>query len=53
MKKFMVLYMASSADFEKTMKTSRPEQQKKGMGCLGEMDGQAQKVSRRRGSAVG
>jgi len=31
MKKFMVLYMASSADFEKTMKTSTPEQQKKGM----------------------
>jgi hypothetical protein len=31
MKKFMVLYMASSADFEKMMKTSTPEQQKKGM----------------------
>ena len=31
MKKFMVLYMASSADFEKAMKSSTPEQQKKGM----------------------
>jgi hypothetical protein len=31
MKKFMVLYMASPADFEKMMKTSTPEQQKKGM----------------------
>ena len=31
MKKFMVLYMAGSADFEKMMKTSTPEQQKKGM----------------------
>ena len=27
----MVLYMASSADFEKAMKSSTPEQQKKGM----------------------
>ena len=31
MKKFMVLYMASAADFEKAMKGSTPEQQKKGM----------------------
>ena len=31
MKKFMVLYMASAADFEKMMKESTPEQQKKGM----------------------
>ena len=31
MKKFMVLYMASSADFEKAMKNSTPEQQRKGM----------------------
>jgi hypothetical protein len=31
MKKFMVLYMASSADFEKAMKNSTPEQHKKGM----------------------
>ena len=31
MKKFLVLYMANSADFEKMMKTSTPEQQKKGM----------------------
>ena len=31
MKKFMVLFMASSADFEKAMKNSTPEQQKKGM----------------------
>jgi len=31
MKKFVVLYMASSADFEKMMKNSTPEQQKKGM----------------------
>ena len=31
MKKFMVLYMASGADFENMMKNSTPEQQKKGM----------------------
>jgi hypothetical protein len=31
MKKFMVLYMASSADFEKMMKNATPEQHKKGM----------------------
>jgi hypothetical protein len=31
MKKFMVLYMATAADFEKAMKDSNPEQQKKGM----------------------
>src|ERR1700744_5009148 len=31
MKKFMVLYMAPSAQFEQMMKTSTPEQQKKGM----------------------
>jgi hypothetical protein len=31
MKKFLVLYMASSAEFEKMMKNSKPEQQKKGM----------------------
>ena len=31
MKKFLVLYMANSADFEKMMKNSTPEQQKKGM----------------------
>jgi hypothetical protein len=31
MKKFMVLYRASSAEFEKMMKSSTPEQQKKGM----------------------
>jgi hypothetical protein len=31
MKKFMVLYMASAADFEKMMKNSTPERQKKGM----------------------
>jgi hypothetical protein len=31
MKKFMVLYMANGADFEKMMKESTPEQQKKGM----------------------
>jgi hypothetical protein len=31
MKKFMVLYMASKAEFEKMMKNSTPEQQKKGM----------------------
>jgi hypothetical protein len=31
MKKFMVLYMASKADFEKMMKDSTPEQQQKGM----------------------
>jgi len=31
MKKFMVLYMADPAEFEKMMKTSTPEQQKKGM----------------------
>ena len=31
MKKFLVLYMASAADFEKMMKNSTPEQQKEGM----------------------
>src|SRR5579871_2786935 len=31
MKKFMVLYMASAADFEKMMKESTPEQMKTGM----------------------
>src|SRR6202051_2885680 len=31
MKKVMVLYMASGADFERMMKNSTPEQQKKGM----------------------
>ena len=31
MKKFMVLYMAKPADYEKMMKSSTPEQQKKGM----------------------
>jgi hypothetical protein len=31
MKKFMVLYMATAADFEKAMKDSTREQQKKGM----------------------
>ena len=31
MKKFLVLYMANQQDFEKMMKSSTPEQQKKGM----------------------
>src|SRR5258708_30969786 len=31
MKNFLVLYMASVADFEKMMQSSTPEQQKKGM----------------------
>ena len=31
MKKFMVLYMADAAEFEKMMKNSTPETQKKGM----------------------
>jgi hypothetical protein len=31
MKKFMVLYMASKAEFEKMMKNSTPEQHQKGM----------------------
>ena len=31
MKKFLVLYMASTADFENLMKNSTPEQQKAGM----------------------
>ena len=31
MKKFVVLYMASRANFEKMMENSTPEQQKKGM----------------------
>ena len=31
MKKFMVLYMANAADFERMMRESTPEQQKKGM----------------------
>lgn len=34
MKKSMVLYMASCADFEKMMKNSTPEQQKKGASSL-------------------
>ena len=31
MKKFLVLYMAKAADFEKMMKNATPDQQKKGM----------------------
>jgi hypothetical protein len=31
MKKFLVLYMANGAEFEKMMKNSTPEQQKRGM----------------------
>jgi hypothetical protein len=31
MKKFLVLYMASEAEFERMMKNSTPEQQKKGI----------------------
>jgi len=31
MKKFMILYMADGAEFEKMMKNSTPEQQKKSM----------------------
>ena len=31
MKKFLVLYMAKTADFEKMMKNATPDQQKKGM----------------------
>jgi hypothetical protein len=31
MKKFLVLYMAKTADFNRMMKNSTPEQQKKGM----------------------
>ena len=31
MKKFMVIYMASGADFEKMMRNSTPEQRNKGM----------------------
>jgi hypothetical protein len=31
MKKFLVLYMADRAEFEKMMRNSTPEQQKKGM----------------------
>ncbi len=31
MKKFLVLYMAKGSEFEKMMKNSTPEQQKKGM----------------------
>jgi hypothetical protein len=31
MKKFMVLYIANGAEFEKMIKNSTPEQQKKGM----------------------
>ena len=31
MKKFVVLYMASGSEFEKMMRNSTPEQQKKGM----------------------
>ena len=35
MKKFMVLYKASSADFEKIMKSSTLDEQKKGMEAWG------------------
>jgi len=38
MKKFMVLYMASGADFEDMMKNSTPEQQKERDGCVDEVD---------------
>ena len=31
MKKFIAIYMASGADFEKMMRNSTPEQRKKGM----------------------
>ena len=31
MKKFMAIYMASGADFEKMMRNSTPEQRNKGM----------------------
>jgi hypothetical protein len=36
MKKYMALYMASGADFERMMQESTPEQQKKGMEEWGE-----------------
>jgi hypothetical protein len=35
MKKFMVLYKAPTADFEKMMKSATPEEQKKGMEAWG------------------
>jgi adenosyl cobinamide kinase/adenosyl cobinamide phosphate guanylyltransferase len=46
MKKFMVLYMASTTDFEKAMKSSTPEHQKKGMDAWMKMDGEEQEVDR-------
>ena len=52
MKKFMVLYMASGADFEKMMKNSTPEQQKKGMDGWMKWMEQEQEVDRRRRSAA-
>jgi hypothetical protein len=35
MKKFMAIYMASGADFERMMKSSTPEQRSKGMEARG------------------
>jgi uncharacterized protein YmfQ (DUF2313 family) len=42
MKKYLVLYMASSADFEKMMKESTPEQQRQGMAEWGRWMGEHQ-----------
>jgi len=48
MKKFIVLYMASPADFEKMMKSSTPDQQKKGMDAWMKWMGKHKKsISRR------
>jgi len=38
MKKFMAIYMASGADFERMMKNSTPEQRNQGDGGVDEVD---------------
>ena len=53
MKKFMVLYMANAADFERMMQESTPEQQKKGMEGWMKWMGDNQAVPRRWRRAFG
>ena len=53
MKKFMVLYMASGADFEKMMKNSTPEMQKKGMDAWQKWMGDHKSSLVDRGAPVG
>ena len=46
MKKFLVVYMADRATFERMMKEINTRAAKAGHGCMDEMDGQAQGVAR-------